>query len=287
MDMNEWRICDTTLREGLQSGILLFDSERSKVRYADRVLGEGLADSIEVYRPGEHLSSETLDSLIRRWDSRVRVYYGVAHRMGEVPAAAASISVTLISSRVRAGTDAVRALASERPGLSVRVGLECVSRWRIPDLHGAVRELRQIAGVTCISLCDSLGELLPSQLPGLVSAVAASPGAVTGGHFHDDAGLAAANAVALLGSPAGPLEVEVTLGGIGERVGIAALETALAIRQGTGWAREHRSDFADLRQLAGSAFGDFDKTPFSGGRYVAESHRAPGGALREEYQDLY
>jgi hypothetical protein len=65
------------------------------------------------------------------------------------------------------------------------------------------------------------------------------------------------------------------------------LETALAIRQGTGWAREHRADFADLRQLAGAAFGDFDKTPFSRGRYVAESHRAPGGALREEYRDLY
>lgn len=286
--MAEWRICDATLREGLQSGLPLFAADRAEIAYAETVLGAGLADAVEVFRPGEHLSSETLDALIARWGARIRVYCGVAHRLHHIPSRATSISVTLLDSRREAGIDLVRALADERPRVAVRVGLECVSRWGAVELEQTIRTLETLTNVDCISLCDSIGELLPGDLRAMATSISAVLGEVPlGGHFHDDAGLATANVAGFLDGSRGRCEVDVTLAGVGERVGIPSLESVSALRAGTSWTRERRDVFVTLRALAGGALGDFDKTPLSGGSHVADSHLTPNGELREEYRNLY
>ncbi len=286
--MTEWRICDATLREGLQSGLPVFAADPDKTAYAGIVLGEGLADAVEVYRPGPRIGADALADLTARWGSRIRVYCGVAHRLDAVPACATSISVTLLGSRREEGVELVRALAEERPEVAVRVGLECVSRWEAADRRRTVRALTSIATVESVALCDSNGELIPGELQSLAASISEESGtAIVGGHFHDDFGLATANAAAFLSDPAARREVDVTLGGIGERVGIPSLEAVLTLREGSAWARGRRDTFATLRALAGSAFGDFDRTPLSGGGYVADSHRTANGTLREEYRDLY
>ncbi|MDR2727155.1 MAG: 2-isopropylmalate synthase, partial [Deltaproteobacteria bacterium] len=91
------------------------------------------------------------------------------------------------------------------------------------------------AGATTINLADTVGYAQPNEFADLVRFVRArTPGAdkvVTGVHCHNDLGLGVANTLA--GILAGARQTDVTLGGIGERAGNAALEEvvmALATR---------------------------------------------------------
>lgn len=103
--------------------------------------------------------------------------------------------------------------------------------------RGFLRELFTAcaeAGADVINLADTNGILSPSeakelvawaaaQLPAQGAALASGHDApMIGVHFHNDLGLASANTLAAL--EAGARHVEVTLGGVGERAGNAALE---------------------------------------------------------------
>jgi len=92
------------------------------------------------------------------------------------------------------------------------------------------------AGATTINIPDTVGYALPDEFAGLIrflkSEVAGADKAVWSVHCHNDLGLAVANTMAAL--KAGARQVEVTLNGIGERAGNAALEElimALATRR--------------------------------------------------------
>lgn len=92
------------------------------------------------------------------------------------------------------------------------------------------------AGARTINLADTVGYAQPEEFGALIRAVREqTPGGhkvVFGVHCHDDLGLGVANTLA--GIRAGARQVDVTLGGIGERAGNAALEEvvmALATRQ--------------------------------------------------------
>ena len=132
-----------------------------------------------------------------------------------------------------------QAVASVRQGVTlcpdVEFSAEDASR-ADPDFLVRLFGEAIAAGATTINLADTVGYAQPDEFADLVRFVRArTPGAdkvVTGVHCHNDLGLGVANTLA--GIRAGARQADVTLGGIGERAGNAALEEvvmALATRQ--------------------------------------------------------
>jgi len=82
------------------------------------------------------------------------------------------------------------------------------------------------AGATIINIPDTVGYAMPIEFGGLVKYIKNNvtniDGVTISVHCHDDLGLAAANSLAAIEN--GATQVEVTLNGIGERAGNAALE---------------------------------------------------------------
>lgn len=85
------------------------------------------------------------------------------------------------------------------------------------------------AGATMIVIADTTGCMLPSEFGGLVARTREWAGGevLISVHCHDDMGLSLSNTLAAL--DAGADEVQVTLAGIGERAGNAALEELAAV----------------------------------------------------------
>ena len=83
------------------------------------------------------------------------------------------------------------------------------------------------AGADSIDLCETNGGMLPFQVEQIVSAVVrVLPDQAIGVHCHNDSGCAVANTLAAV--RAGAVQVQGTVGGIGERVGNADLLTVVA-----------------------------------------------------------
>lgn len=78
------------------------------------------------------------------------------------------------------------------------------------------------AGADRICPCDTVGVLTPERSSELFSRLSEEFGVVTAAHCHDDFGMAVANSLAAIRG--GAKEVHVTVNGIGERAGNAALE---------------------------------------------------------------
>ena len=96
-----------------------------------------------------------------------------------------------------------------------------------------VFEVAVKAGARTIEIPDTVGFATPIDYTNIVTATVArvkqAGGAVVATHCHDDLGLAAANTLA--GIAAGAGQAEVTVNGIGERAGNAALEeVVMALR---------------------------------------------------------
>jgi 2-isopropylmalate synthase len=110
----------------------------------------------------------------------------------------------------------------------ISVGIEDASRGDDDLLH-ALTESALEAGATCIILADTTGCHLPAEYAELIGKIrswAPRPVRVST-HCHNDFGLSLANAIA--GLEAGADEVQVTLGGIGERAGNTPLEELAAV----------------------------------------------------------
>ncbi|NBR10293.1 MAG: 2-isopropylmalate synthase, partial [Opitutaceae bacterium] len=89
------------------------------------------------------------------------------------------------------------------------------------------------AGATTLNIPDTVGYTMPDEYGALIAGIIEhTPGAknvIISVHCHDDLGLAVANSLA--GLRAGARQAEVTINGIGERAGNAALEeVVMAIR---------------------------------------------------------
>ncbi len=90
------------------------------------------------------------------------------------------------------------------------------------------------AGATRVNIPDTVGFATPWEYAALIADIRRSvpDGVRVAAHCHDDLGMAAANSVTAVA--AGATEVQVTVNGIGERAGNAALEevaTALAMKR--------------------------------------------------------
>jgi 2-isopropylmalate synthase len=104
--------------------------------------------------------------------------------------------------------------------------LEDASRGSHDWLGRQIDRLRR-QGVRQICVADTVGCMVPSQVSRLFARlIGEHPTIEFSAHFHNDLGLATANSLAAI--EAGVDEVQVTLGGIGERCGNAALEEVVA-----------------------------------------------------------
>jgi 2-isopropylmalate synthase len=119
----------------------------------------------------------------------------------------------------------------------VEFSAEDASRSDIEFLCTAVKRAVD-AGATIINLPDTVGYALPDEYEAMFRRVIAfldgAPGIILSAHGHNDLGLGVANSLTAI--RAGARQLELTINGIGERAGNAALEevaVALRVRQAT------------------------------------------------------
>ncbi len=244
-------LIDSTLREGAQMfGVYFSDPQRRDILSGliragiDEVeIGwagqDGLEDLLRYGRkedPSER-TRLTVWSPLRLLDLDQLAAMGVRRIQFGVPVSDAHIEHRL-------GTDRkglllrIRSLlrrAVELEMTFVGVGLEDVSR-ADRDFALQVVQVVEECGGKRVRLSDTVGLLTPLETAELVSWFKDRTKLAVGFHGHDDFGMATANAITALAS--GAESVDVSVLGIGERAGIAALEEVaghLNLRRGAGY----------------------------------------------------
>jgi 2-isopropylmalate synthase len=245
-------IFDTTLRDGEQSpGIALQPDEKAAIAIQLERLGVDVIEAgFAASSPGDHAgvaavaeaaeratvaslcraSEEDIDAaadaLAGAHRSRLHVFMATSpihmeHKLGLTPPE--------VVERVRAAISYAVTRADE-----VEFSAEDATRSHPAFLAEVCREAIA-AGATTINLPDTVGYSIPDEfarfLRNVIRLCPELRRARLSVHCHDDLGLAVANSLA--GVRAGAKQVEVTVNGIGERAGNAALEevvVALRVR---------------------------------------------------------
>jgi 2-isopropylmalate synthase len=245
-------IFDTTLRDGEQSpGIALQPDEKAAIAIQLERLGVDVIEAgFAASSPGDHAgvaavaeaaeratvaslcraSEEDIDAaadaLAGAHRSRLHVFMATSpihmeHKLGMTPPE--------VVERVRAAISYAVTRADE-----VEFSAEDATRSHPAFLAEVCREAIA-AGATTINLPDTVGYSIPDEfarfLRNVIRLCPELRRARLSVHCHDDLGLAVANSLA--GVRAGAKQVEVTVNGIGERAGNAALEevvVALRVR---------------------------------------------------------
>ncbi|MDP2858080.1 MAG: homocitrate synthase [Bacillota bacterium] len=233
--MGQVWIDDTTLRDGEQTaGVVFANSE--KVRLA-QLLTEIGVPQIEVGIPamgGDELEAIKeivaldLPTSILAWNRAVISDLEASISTG-VQAVAVSISASDIHIEHKLRRDRAWVLESikrsvdfaKSRGLYVSLNAEDASRAEMEFLLEFALAGKEY-GADRLRFCDTLGILDPFQSYERVKTIIEQTGLAVEMHTHDDFGLATANALA--GVRAGAAYVNVTVNGLGERAGNAALE---------------------------------------------------------------
>ncbi|MEW6720570.1 MAG: homocitrate synthase [Thermodesulfobacteriota bacterium] len=234
-DTGRVRLIDTTLRDGEQAPGVSFAPEE-KVRLA-RMLDAAGIDEIEAGTPamggGEadavrRIASLGLRARVTAWNRAVEADIDASAACG-VKAVAVALPVSERHIAAKLGKDREWVLArlracvshGKRLGLFVSVGAEDASRAE-PQFLADFARAAERAGADRVRFCDTVGVLDPFAMFEAVSRMVAAVGIPVAVHTHDDLGMATANALAAV--RAGASFVDVTVNGIGERAGNAALE---------------------------------------------------------------
>ncbi|SMP71147.1 homocitrate synthase NifV [Desulfonatronum zhilinae] len=230
-------LIDSTLREGAQMfGVYFSDAQRRDI--LSGLIRAGV-DEVEIGWAGQ----DGLEDLLRHGrkedpSERTRLTVWSPLRMLDLDRLAAmgvrriqfGVPVSDAHIEHRLGMDRAGLLlrlqnilrrAAELEMAFVGVGLEDVSR---ADRDFALQVVRVVeeCGGRRIRLSDTVGLLTPLETAELVRWFADRTDLAIGFHGHDDFGMATANAITALAS--GAESVDVSVLGIGERAGIAALE---------------------------------------------------------------
>jgi len=228
------RVLDTTLRDGEQTpGVSLTPEEKLRIALKLDSLGvdiieAGSAITSEGEREGiRMITSEGLNAEICSFaravqddiDAAISCDVDSVHLV--VPTSDLHLQHKLRKTEEEVLEQAVQCTeyAAEH-GLTVELSAEDSTRSRMEFLRRIFTEGIQ-AGADRICACDTVGMLTPErsyEFYGELSGL----GAPLSVHCHNDFGLAVANSLA--GLRAGASEVHVTINGIGERAGNAALE---------------------------------------------------------------
>ena len=245
-DRNRIVFFDTTLRDGEQSpGCTMHHHEKLRMAHQLATLG------VDVIEAGFPIASDGDFTSVRAIAREVRgpriaglarakaIDIETAARAVE-PAEKSRVHTFLSSSDIHLEHQMKmsRAEALDLAGESVRLARSLVEDVEFSPMdatrsdHAFLKQMVQVAvqaGAQTINIPDTVGFSTPEEYRALLRMLYELPGmddVVLSTHCHDDLGLAVANTLAGLG--AGARQVEVTINGIGERAGNAALEEVAA-----------------------------------------------------------
>lgn len=183
-------------------------------------------------------------------------------------------------------------LALEMTRYAKERGLYCVfspydtTRCDLPFLRRVLRELERAGTVDRVRLVDTTGCATPHVIKFLVGEMRKAGDIPIEVHCHDDFGLAVANTIA--GAEAGAEYLSVTINGIGERSGNAALEEvvlALKVLYGIDLGIDTRQ-FVSISRLVEERSGiglQAHKAVVGRGAFAHESGMVVAGLLKEPF----
>lgn len=234
MTKSTWRLIDSTLREGEQFARGTFRTE-DKLEIA-RALDTFGVEYIEVTSPAASPQSQRDAAQIVKLGLGARVITHSRCVLDDVRAALETgvrgIGLLFATSRILRDSSHGKSIQqiidamgppielALRSGLEVRFSAEDAFRSEVPDLVQVYQAAERL-GVHRVGIADTVGIATPRQVFALFREVRRAVRCDIGFHGHDDTGCAIANAYEAIA--AGATHVDVSVLGIGERVGITPL----------------------------------------------------------------
>jgi homocitrate synthase len=234
MTRSTWKLIDTTLREGEQFARGSFRTE-DKLEIA-RALDTFGVEYIEVTSPAASPQSQRDAAQIVKLGLGARVITHSRCVVDDVRAALETgvrgIGLLFATSRILRDSSHGKSIQqiidamgppielALRSGLEVRFSAEDAFRSEVPDLVQVYQAAERL-GVHRVGIADTVGIATPRQVFALFREVRRAVRCDIGFHGHDDTGCAIANAYEAIA--AGATHVDVSVLGIGERVGITPL----------------------------------------------------------------
>lgn len=237
------KVLDTTLRDGEQMpGVALSPEEKLEIAKALDGLG------VDIIEAGAAITSEGEREAIKRIASeglKAEICSFVRGMKSDVDAALKcdvdSVHLVVPTSdlhlkyKLKKTRAQLKQMAVEttryalKHGLVVELSAEDATR-SDPNFLKEVFQAGVEEGAQRVCVCDTVGTMMPEQIEKLFSDVTKVVKVPVAAHCHDDFGVATANTLAAVRG--GAREVHVTVNGLGERAGNAALEeVALALSQ--------------------------------------------------------